>query len=108
MKVAPGDYVVLTVNDSGSGIAPDLLAQVTEPFFTTKDVGKGTGLGLSMVYGFASQSGGGIRIDSTVGRGDGRRIVAAARGPRRTGRQPRPANDGTARPAAAHPAGRRS
>jgi signal transduction histidine kinase/two-component SAPR family response regulator len=69
VKVAPGDYVVLAVNDSGSGIAPDLLAQVTEPFFTTKDVGKGTGLGLSMVYGFASQSGGGIRIDSTLGEG---------------------------------------
>jgi len=67
--VAPGDYVVLAVNDTGSGIAPDLLAQVTEPFFTTKDVGKGTGLGLSMVYGFAQQSGGGIRIDSTVGEG---------------------------------------
>jgi signal transduction histidine kinase len=69
LKLAPGDYVVLTVNDTGSGIAPDLLAQVTEPFFTTKDVGKGTGLGLSMVYGFAKQSGGGLRIDSTVGRG---------------------------------------
>jgi CheY-like chemotaxis protein len=61
--------VVLAVNDTGSGIAPDLLVQVTEPFFTTKEIGKGTGLGLSMVYGFASQSGGGIRIDSTVGEG---------------------------------------
>ena len=69
LKVAPGDYVVLAVNDTGSGIAPDLLAQVTEPFFTTKEIGKGTGLGLSMVYGFASQSGGGIRIDSAVGEG---------------------------------------
>jgi signal transduction histidine kinase len=69
VKVAPGDYVVLTVNDSGSGIAPDLLAQVTEPFFTTKEIGKGTGLGLSMVYGFASQSGGGIRIESALGQG---------------------------------------
>jgi signal transduction histidine kinase len=69
VKVTPGDYVVLTVNDSGSGIAPDLLAQVAEPFFTTKEVGKGTGLGLSMVYGFASQSDGGIRIDSTLGQG---------------------------------------
>src|SRR6478672_5616239 len=61
LKLAPGDYVVLTVGDSGSGIAPDLLAQVTEPFFTTKEIGKGTGLGLSMVYGFVSQSGGGMR-----------------------------------------------
>jgi CheY-like chemotaxis protein len=69
LKLAPGDYVVLTVEDSGSGIAPVLLAQVTEPFFTTKEIGKGTGLGLSMVYGFVSQSGGGMRIDSTVGEG---------------------------------------
>ncbi len=69
VKVAPGDYVVLTVNDTGSGIAPDLLEQVTEPFFTTKEIGKGTGLGLSMVYGFARQSGGGLRIDSTLGQG---------------------------------------
>jgi signal transduction histidine kinase len=68
-RLAAGDYVVLAVHDTGSGIAPDLLAQVTEPFFTTKDVGKGTGLGLSMVYGFASQSGGGMRIDSTLGKG---------------------------------------
>ena len=68
-NVPAGDYVVLTVNDTGSGIAPDLLAQVTEPFFTTKDVGKGTGLGLSMVYGFARQSGGGFWIDSALGEG---------------------------------------
>ena len=64
-----GQYVVLTVGDTGSGIAPELLERVTEPFFTTKDVGKGTGLGLSMVYGFAKQSGGAISIDSKVGEG---------------------------------------
>jgi PAS domain S-box-containing protein len=64
-----GDYVVLAVADSGSGIPADLLEQVTEPFFTTKEVGKGTGLGLSMVYGFARQSGGAIDIASTVGVG---------------------------------------
>jgi PAS domain S-box-containing protein len=64
-----GDYVVLTVRDTGSGIPPDILEQVMEPFFTTKDVGKGTGLGLSMVYGFAKQSGGAIRIESEVGQG---------------------------------------
>jgi CheY-like chemotaxis protein len=69
MKLTPGDYVVLTVSDTGSGIAPDLVAQVTEPFFTTKEIGKGTGLGLSMVYGFVSQSGGAMRIDSTLGEG---------------------------------------
>jgi PAS domain S-box-containing protein len=64
-----GDYAVLTVEDTGSGISPDLLAKVIEPFFTTKDVGKGTGLGLSTVYGFAKQSGGTLRIESVVDSG---------------------------------------
>jgi len=64
-----GDYVMLAVVDSGCGIAPEMVEQVMEPFFTTKDVGKGTGLGLSMVYGFARQSNGTIRIDSNVGKG---------------------------------------
>ncbi|MBC9030820.1 response regulator [Sphingomonas sp. JC676] len=64
-----GDYVVLTVADTGCGIAPELLDQVLEPFFTTKAIGKGTGLGLSMVYGFAQQSGGAMRIRSEVGVG---------------------------------------
>src|SRR5204863_4122481 len=59
-----GDYVVIAVRDSGTGIPPELIEQVTEPFFTTKDVGKGTGLGLSMVYGFARQSGGALDISS--------------------------------------------
>ena len=67
--LAPGDYVVLTVADAGCGIAPEILEQVMEPFFTTKEVGKGTGLGLSMVYGFARQSGGAFRIESEVGVG---------------------------------------
>jgi signal transduction histidine kinase len=67
--LGPGDYVVLTVADSGCGISAELLEQVMEPFFTTKDVGKGTGLGLSMVYGFAKQSGGAFRIESEVGIG---------------------------------------
>ncbi len=64
-----GDYVSLTVEDTGAGIPPELLAKVLEPFFTTKDVGKGTGLGLSMVYGFARQSGGSLTVNSEVGRG---------------------------------------
>ena len=64
-----GDYVVLAVSDSGSGIPPEIIEQVTEPFFTTKDVGEGTGLGLSMVYGFARQSNGALDIDSRVGEG---------------------------------------
>ncbi|HET9428804.1 MAG TPA: response regulator [Allosphingosinicella sp.] len=64
-----GDYVVLMVEDKGCGIPADILEQVTEPFFTTKDMGKGTGLGLSMVYGFARQSGGALQIRSRVGIG---------------------------------------
>jgi PAS domain S-box-containing protein len=67
--LAPGEYVVLTVADRGCGISPEMLEQVMEPFFTTKDVGKGTGLGLSMVYGFAKQSGGAFRLHSEVGVG---------------------------------------
>jgi PAS domain S-box-containing protein len=67
--LAEGDYVVLAVTDSGCGISPDDLERVTEPFFTTKSVGKGTGLGLSMVYGFAQQSGGTVRIQSRLGEG---------------------------------------
>jgi PAS domain S-box-containing protein len=67
--LAPGDYVVVSVSDTGSGIPAELLDRVTEPFFTTKAVGKGTGLGLSMVYGFAQQSGGTLRIQSEPGCG---------------------------------------
>ena len=67
--LADGDYVVLAVTDSGCGISPDDLERVTEPFFTTKSIGKGTGLGLSMVYGFAQQSGGTVRIHSRLGEG---------------------------------------
>jgi signal transduction histidine kinase/two-component SAPR family response regulator len=68
-ELAAGDYVVLVVADCGVGIAPHLLGSIFEPFFTTKEVGKGTGLGLSMVYGFAQQSGGTVRISSTLGKG---------------------------------------
>ena len=67
--VEPGDYTVLTVRDSGTGMPPDVLARVFEPFFTTKPIGQGTGLGLSQLYGFARQSDGFVRIDSAVGRG---------------------------------------
>jgi PAS domain S-box-containing protein len=64
-----GDYVRICVSDTGTGISPDNLEKVLEPFFTTKEVGKGSGLGLSMVYGFAKQSNGAFRLESDLGRG---------------------------------------
>ena len=65
----PGLYVRIALEDSGSGMPPEVVARVFEPFFTTKTGGRGTGLGLSMVYGFAKQSGGTVKIASEVGRG---------------------------------------
>ncbi|MFD0324309.1 ATP-binding protein [Lysobacter gummosus] len=68
-ELAAGRYVRITVSDTGRGMAPETLARAMEPFFTTKEVGRGSGLGLSMVYGFAKQSGGHLRIGSTLGYG---------------------------------------
>ena len=64
-----GEFVVLRITDTGSGIAPDVLAKVFDPFFTTKEATKGSGLGLSQVHGFAHQSGGIVTIESQLGRG---------------------------------------
>jgi CheY-like chemotaxis protein len=64
-----GEFVALTVSDTGVGIPPELLTKVFEPFFTTKSAGKGTGLGLSQAYGFAHQSGGAIAVRSKIDKG---------------------------------------
>ena len=64
-----GDYVVVAVIDTGTGMTEEVLHNAFEPFFTTKPPGLGSGLGLSQVYGVASQSGGGVRIESAVGKG---------------------------------------
>jgi CheY-like chemotaxis protein len=68
-ELPPGDYVLLSVTDTGTGISPEHLEKVMEPFFTTKEMGKGSGLGLSMVYGFAKQSNGAFRLKSNLGKG---------------------------------------
>jgi signal transduction histidine kinase len=68
-EVTPGEYIMVAVSDTGSGISPENIARVFDPFFTTKGVGKGTGLGLSMVYGFIKQSQGHVRIYSEPGHG---------------------------------------
>jgi len=65
----PGDFIAVTVADTGTGIAPDKQEAIFEPFYTTKEVGKGTGLGLSQAFGFARQSGGDIEVQSSPGRG---------------------------------------
>lgn len=69
LELAPGQYVRLSVTDQGTGMPPEIIKKAFDPFFTTKPLGRGTGLGLSMIYGFARQSGGQVRILSEVGIG---------------------------------------
>jgi PAS domain S-box-containing protein len=74
-QIEPGEYVSISVSDTGAGIEPSVLKHVFEPFFTTKESGKGSGLGLAMVHGFAEQSGGLATIESELGRGTTVRIL---------------------------------
>ncbi len=89
-----GDYVVLSVADTGVGMSPELLERAVEPFFTTKGPGAGSGLGLSMVYGFAQQSGGHLQIQSEVGRGTTVRLYL----PRAQGEDTEPSAQAAAEP----------
>lgn len=77
-SIKPGNYVQISVTDTGAGMTPEVKQKAFEPFFTTKEVGAGTGLGLSMVYGFAKQSGGNVQIYSEAGQGTTVRIFLPA------------------------------
>ncbi len=98
-ELPPGPYVSLCVTDSGTGMAPDVIAKAFDPFFTTKPLGEGTGLGLSMIYGFARQSNGQVRISSAVGRGTAIYLYL----PRHEGQAD--GENGAAAAAATHPSG---
>ncbi len=93
----PGEYVCLSVSDTGEGIAPEIIGRVFDPYFTTKTVGKGSGLGLSMIYGFVKQSGGHVRIYSEQGHGTTVRLYLPRYRPERDQDAAAPASGRSAR-----------
>ncbi|KAB1071540.1 response regulator [Methylobacterium planeticum] len=99
-ELSPGEYVRVAIADAGTGIPPEILQRVCEPFFTTKAVGQGTGLGLAMVFGLAQQSKGRLRLESTVGEGTRVELLL----PRSEGAADAAAETTRAAPVAARPA----
>jgi signal transduction histidine kinase len=102
LELPPGDYVRMSLIDNGTGMPPELMERVFEPFFSTKPDGKGTGLGLAQVYGFARQSGGGAMLESALGEGTAVHILL----PRSRRPAPRPRAADSASATAAYHGGR--
>jgi len=100
-ELSPGDYVCVTISDTGQGMAPDVAARAIEPFFSTKPLGKGTGLGLAQVYGIAQQAGGTLRIESEAGKGTEVHILLPAAAPPQAREEGRAAPEAEAPEAAA-------
>jgi signal transduction histidine kinase len=95
--IAAGEYVVVAVGDTGTGMPEKLIEHIFEPFFTTKGPGKGSGLGLSMVYGFVKQSGGHVHVHSALGRGTAGGAPPAEKRPRASRDRERTADHGARR-----------